>query len=180
MLFDAALTASFSLSTTLFSTPIEPLPTPTRLERRSTSALSPDLLDSATAKLMRYAWPGTVGFGVRITRHWGNGKALAELYMYNARRCRIAVESSRNKSSSPFCRPLALVEQGQLQCISVAEYAKLLDNIHPSLPNFNKYESQVLGSDSQRAVVYLGLISSPVFVKLSKSPNRMEACVDTP
>ncbi|KKY23786.1 hypothetical protein UCDDS831_g02817 [Diplodia seriata] len=52
------------------------------------------IIDSATAKLMRYAWPGTVGFGVRICRRWDDGKALAELYTYNARWCRIAVESS--------------------------------------------------------------------------------------
>ncbi|KAL0262703.1 hypothetical protein SLS55_001673 [Diplodia seriata] len=59
-------------------------------------------LDSATAKLMRYAWPGTVGFGVRICRRWDDGKALAELYTYNARWCRIAVESS------PPCQTVAL------------------------------------------------------------------------
>ncbi|KAL1637278.1 hypothetical protein SLS58_009369 [Diplodia intermedia] len=79
---------------------------------------------------------------------------------------------------------------GQLQCISVAEYAKLLGNLHPSLPGFNKYEAQVLvnvthaceefgdsrpaflamlawmdqslGSASQRAVVYLGLTANAI------------------
>ncbi|KAL1617828.1 hypothetical protein SLS54_007608 [Diplodia seriata] len=69
---------------------------------------------------------------------------------------------------------------GQLHCISVAEYAKLLNNVHPSLGVFNKYEAQVLVNVTQRAVVCLGLISSPVFVELSRSPNRMEACVDSP
>ncbi|KAL0262224.1 hypothetical protein SLS55_003663 [Diplodia seriata] len=79
---------------------------------------------------------------------------------------------------------------GSLQCISVGEYAKLLNNVHPSLGVFNKYEAQVLvnvthaceefgdshqaflamlawmdqslGSASQRAVVCLGLTANAI------------------
>ncbi|OJD36427.1 uncharacterized protein BKCO1_1100063 [Diplodia corticola] len=52
------------------------------------------VIDSATSGLMRLTWPGTVGFGIRIRRDWLTGRAIVELYMYNIKWSRVAVESS--------------------------------------------------------------------------------------
>ncbi|KAL1641423.1 hypothetical protein SLS58_006125 [Diplodia intermedia] len=104
-------------------------------DRLTVYMMKRQIIDSATAKLMRYAWPGTVGFGVRIMRRWDSGKALAELYTYNARWCRVAVESSPPRQTVA----LALYNlRARMELLEDSMYGPGAPAVFPPLPLFTQ------------------------------------------